>query len=114
MRFVIVITDPAGWVWHRAIDPSWNEVQVCEWYHLAFVWDFDGIDGTQDRLRIYRDGVIVATNTDTIGDLVPYVQPNDPYADETVVLGVHASHRLPYPALYLDNIKVWDYAKTDF
>lgn len=74
--------------------------------HIAFVWDRSGIDGSGDYLRLYVDGVVVATNstdntwgTDTSGDFrVAAPWDNDFATDRYSV----------------DNIKVWDYAKTDF
>jgi hypothetical protein len=58
-------------------------------------------------MRIYRDGELVASNTDTIADIM---------VDDGVVklLGHHEYYRYNQPTAYMDNIKVWDYAKTDF
>ncbi len=74
--------------------------------HIAMVWDRNGIDGTGDYLRIYVDGVVVATNntdnswgTDTSGNF----RVAAPWDEEFV------------PDRYsVDNIKVWDYARTYF
>jgi hypothetical protein len=77
------------------------------WRHVAFVWDLAGIAGTADKMRIYRDGELVASNTDNIADIM---------VDDGVVklLGHHEYYRYNQPTAYMDNIKVWDYAKTDF
>jgi len=92
---------------HPANDLGWDDVPVGQWVHAAFVWDLDGIDGTSDKLRIYRDGNFVAANVDNIPDI---------WSDTHLVkiLGHHAYDRFNQPTAYLDNIMVWDYAKTDF
>lgn len=100
----------AGGVWHDARDTGWNEISIVplyEWHHVAFVWDLTGIAGTADIMRVYRDGVLVAANTDTIDDLM--VDPG-----YVKLLGNHEYRRTNQPLAYMDNIKVWDYAKTDF
>ncbi|MCX8108910.1 MAG: LamG domain-containing protein, partial [Verrucomicrobiae bacterium] len=51
---------------HRANDLSWDNVPVNQWVHMAFVWDLNGIEGSPDRMRIYRDGVLVAANRDCL------------------------------------------------
>ncbi len=74
--------------------------------HIAFAWDRNGIDGTGDYLRLYVDGVIVATNTtdntwgtDTSGHFRVAAPWDNSFATDRYSV---------------DNIKVWDYAKTDF
>ena len=100
------IVDSSGAV-HVANDLGWNEIPVGEWVHLGFVWDLDGIDGTEDELRIYRDGALVDKNTDKISGINSSIE-------EVRVLGHHAYSRFGEPAAYLDNLKVWEFAKTDF
>ncbi len=107
LTFEIVDT---GGNWHTAQDTGWNDPNMApmyEWKHVAFVWDLNGIAGTADKLRIYRDGVVVGSNTDTIADIM---------FDDGVVklLGHHEYRRYNQPTAYMDNLKVWDYAKTDF
>ncbi len=93
--------------WHSANDLSWNNVPVGTWVHLAFVWDTKGIEGSTDRLRIYRDGQLVANNSDAF---------NGVFSNNNAVkiLGHHAYSRFGKPTAYLDNIVIYDYAKTDF
>ena len=75
--------------------------------HLAFVWDRNGIAGTGDYMRIYVDGVVVATNT----------TQNDWGTDNT-----SGNFRVaaPWDTSYatdrysVDNVKVWNSAKTYF
>jgi hypothetical protein len=90
-----------------ANDVAWDQVPMYQWVHVAFVWDVGGIGGTQDRLRIYRDGVLVAANQDDFATV---------RQDSRIVkiLGHHAYSRFGQPTAYLDNLKVWNYAKTDF
>ena len=91
-------------------DTGWNDpsvVPMYEWQHVAFVWDLEGISGSADRMRIYRDGILIGSNTDPIADIM---------FDNGVVklLGHHEYRRYNQPTTSMDNIKVWDYAKTDF
>ena len=86
--------------YHLASDLAFDDVPVGQWVHLAFAWDLAGIDGTADRLRIYRDGVLTAWNRDEIADLYPSEAP-------VTVLGHHAYYRLGEPMAYLDELKVY-------
>lgn len=80
-------------------------------YHFAYVWDSAGIDATSDTMRMYIDGEVAASGTQALpkGSFDPYMYlgtlPN-PYSDRTgfydSVVGV------------TDNMKIWNYAKTDF
>jgi hypothetical protein len=75
-------------------------------FHVAVVWDIDGIDGTADTVRAYRDGVIVGRASgrwNTLGTALTNrfrlgTGPDAEAADKFIS----------------DNIVVWDYAKTDF
>lgn len=98
------ITDVSG-VTHKANDLGWDAVRVGRWVHVMFVWDINGIRGTADRLRIYREGQLVATNTDTITAIRT--------ADGPVkVLANHAYDRLGKPALIGDELLVWAWPVT--
>lgn len=100
------LTD-GGFTYHFANDWDWDNVPIHQWVHVAFVWDLDGIDGTSDKLRIYRDGIVTAANTDSIPDIMHDTR-------QVRILGHHAYSRFGEPTAYLDNIIVWKYAKTDF
>lgn len=72
------------------------------WIHIAAVWNRIGIDGTNDTMRLYVDGNIVATTTQNnwgtaVGDLADICGAND-------AAGYFS----------MDNLKIWNYAKTDF
>lgn len=92
---------------HQINDLGWDTVPVGTWVHETFVWDINGIGGTTDRMRIYRDGLIVAKNSAAISRIF---QDNYPVK----ILGHHAYSRFAQPTAYLDNLVVYDYAKTDF
>ncbi len=105
LQFQIIDSNNMG---HVANDLGWDSVPVGQWTHVAFVWDGDGIAASSDCMRIYRDGAIVGANTDSILDIRPDTS-------EVRVLAHHRNDRFNFqPTAYLDNIKVWDFAKTDF
>ena len=119
-----------GQAWHTILDRGWGAVPVEKWVHLAFVWDGAGIDGGPDDLRIYRDGALVASHQgqfSQIGDFccIGYICGESQCSSggyEVRVLSNHEGRRLTgcdylygyCPAAYMDNLVVWDYAKTDF
>jgi hypothetical protein len=75
-----------------------------EWVHLAASWDRNGIDGTSETMRLYVDGEKVAAITEndwgnTVGERVDICGGND--------------HNI-IGKFIMDNLKVWNYAKTDF
>lgn len=80
-------------------------------YHFAFVWDDNGIDTTSDTMRMYVDGNVVASGTQTWSTAGGF----DPY----LYLG-GASNYNGWSSFYnavkgvTDNLKIWNYAKTDF
>src|SRR5262249_25045556 len=74
------------------------------WIHLAGVWDRQGIAGTTDTMRLYLNGVEVASTTQngwgtTVGTVADIDGGND--AD---IVGKFS----------IDNLKLWSGAKTDF
>jgi len=89
------------------IDAPTFDYSAGELFHVAAVWDADGIDGTADNLRLYINGVLHSSKTGVavagpinaggsiIGRNIP---PNPP----------HSMHGT------LHDIKIWDFAKTDF
>lgn len=75
--------------------------------HLAFVWDRGGIDGSGDYMRVYVDGNVIATNT----------IENDWGTDNSsgnFRVGAPWDSNYSTDRYSLDNIKVWDHAKTNF
>ncbi len=75
--------------------------------HLAFVWDRNGIDGSGDYIRIYVDGVMIASNsadnswgTDNSSGNFRVAAPWD--------------SNFGTDRYSVDNIKIWNYAKISF
>lgn len=80
-----------------------------EHYHVALVWDVDGINGTDDTVRVYRDGTVVSTATgiwDTNGG---HLDPNDIWLGYNVGSGENG-----HTQWITDNMKIWSNAITDF
>jgi hypothetical protein len=75
--------------------------------HFAVSWDKDGIDGSADICRVYVDGVLAETST--IG--ATWDQPPEP---EFYVLSHTGGHYHSFDNIVIDNIKIYDHAKTDF
>ena len=79
--------------------------------HFGFVWDVSGIDGGPDTLRIYVNGSIAASSTET--------WPTEPAFDPYLYVG-SMSNCDPWDTFYnavkgvTDNLVIWNYAKTDF
>jgi hypothetical protein len=74
-------------------------------FHVAIIWDIDGIDGTTETVRTYRNGSLIGKAT---GTWDPSVTPT-----EDIVLG-YGPDDGGYDKFIIDNIVIWDYAKTDF
>ena len=79
-------------------------------YHFAFAWDNNGIDSSSDTMRIYVDGVNVASGSAALpaGVFDPYL-----YVGTAPNSGSLSTF---YDAVkgVSDNLKIWNYAKTDF
>jgi hypothetical protein len=74
-------------------------------FHAAMAWDIDGIDGTADTIRVYRDGVLVGQTSETWN-------PNGTEKYD-VFLG-YGPDEEGYDKFISDDLRIWDYAKTDF
>jgi hypothetical protein len=100
------VVDKAG-TWHQAVDAAFNTkaVPVGVWVHAQFVWDIQGINGSRDTLRIYRDGQVVARYSKPIADVRWLPTP-------VAFAGSHATYRLNRPALLMDELQVFDRAVT--
>ena len=72
-----------------------------EIFHVALAWDRDGIDGTSDTLRAYINGELHGAEAEMWEpDLLV----------STIIIG-----RSDYEQMAaIDNLVIWDYAKTDF
>ncbi len=80
-------------------------------FHFGFVWDVDGIDGSDDTLRLYVNGDVEASTTDslpTAGGFDPYLYLGSPPS--------YGSWDHHYNAVkgVTDNLVIWSCARTDF
>ena len=100
--FDLVFNGTGSSIAYRVFDPPLN-VPV----HIAAVWDRSGIDGSGDYMRLYVDGTMIAYNS----------TQNTWGADNTA--GTFRA-AVPWDGSFatdrysIDNLKVWNYAKTDF
>ena len=74
------------------------------WIHVAAVWDRAGVHGSADTMRLYVNGAVAASTTannwgTTVGTRVDVAGAND-----YDIVG----------QFYVDNLKVYDFAVTDF
>lgn len=84
-----------------------GEKSVEEWHHYALVWDKDGIDGINRHpsVAVFLDGRLHCTG---VADGNPNPAPMDGE------LGLMFTQHLRQGTVAFDNLKVWNYAKTDF
>ena len=81
------------------------------WIHVAGVWDRNGIAGSADTVRLYVNGEVVASSqetdwgTTTCADRLP---------GGRCFLDVAGCNDVCAGTFAEDNLKVWDYAKTDY
>lgn len=75
-----------------------------EWVHLAAVWDRRGIDGTPETVRLYVNGGRVSATTATAWGT----------GFDNNNVDIAGGNDLIQDKFALDNIVVYDYAKTDF
>jgi hypothetical protein len=74
------------------------------WIHVAGVWDRAGIGGSSDTVRLYVDGSVVASTTANDWGNTAGTRADIAGANDYDIVG----------QFYVDNLKVWDYAVTDF
>lgn len=96
-----------GWTYEGVLGPG----QAEEWHHYALVWDKNGIprvaDGTK-KVAVFLDGQLNCTRWNDYwgsgSELVPLT------GGELGLVYNWAS----YGTVAVDNIRIWDFAKTDF
>ena len=85
--------------------------QGTNWHHYALVWNDSGIPGVDDgakKLAVYVDGVLRSTSWSTI-------TTNEVFSPiENGLFELFWEQTLAMGEGQFDNIKVWDYAKTNF
>lgn len=74
-------------------------------FHAALSWDIDGIAGTADTVRAYRDGQLIGSATNT------WNPAGTERYDLTMGFGPDGQG---YDKFIVDNLVIWNYAKTDF
>lgn len=74
------------------------------WVHVAGVWDRDGIAGSGDKVRLYVDGAIVAASADGGWGNIVGTEADIAGANDGNIAG----------QFFEDNLKVYDFALTDF
>ena len=84
--------------------------QVERWHHYALVWDKDGIPGVDDGTRtiaLFLDGKLNSQIWRT---------GQRPWVNNLTggTLRLLVNHHLSQGSVALDNLKIWNYAKTDF
>jgi hypothetical protein len=94
------------WTYARAL----NSEESYAWHHYALVWAAEGISGVDNgkrKLAVYIDGKL---NTGSWGGDVSnkLVIPKDGH------LGLVSHQGATTGSIVFDNLKVWNYAKTDF
>ena len=72
--------------------------------HMAMVWDYDGIGGGSDTMRIYKNGVEIGNSTLSVTERTgsTIMRLGSDYGGVREADGI------------IDNLKIWDYAKIDF
>lgn len=80
------------------------------WHHYALVWDADGVDAIAgDRqVALFVDGKLASAQWDTYLPLDLHTTP----VDDTLLSLLYNSGADGVAAM--DNLKIWDHAKTDF
>jgi len=105
--------NPSYGVTFRFNKSPWRNIQVTEQiplglHHIAVVWDRNGITGSNDYMRLYLDAAIKGTQTTY----------NDWGTSSTGIIKVAVNRGTfnppPTQCYSVDNLKIWDYAKSDF
>ncbi len=81
------------------------------WHHYAVVWNSNGLQGIDNgnrRIVMFLDGIqnTAFWHTGYVGDYIPW-EP----ADASLTL---LNNNGPQGSMAIDNIKIWNYSKTDF
>jgi hypothetical protein len=85
-----------------------------QWIHVAGVWDRSGIAGTQDRVRLYVNGQVVAASQASDWGTVPCASRPADDPPTACFIDVAGCNDTCADTFAEDNLKVWDYAKTDY
>jgi hypothetical protein len=83
------------------------------WVHVAGAWDRNGIAGSLDTVRMYENGEIVAASQARDWGITPCAsrRPAGQWRCFTDVAGCNDTCADTFA---VDNLKLWNYAKTDY
>jgi hypothetical protein len=83
------------------------------WIHVAGVWDRSGIAGSADKVRLYVNGEVVAASQSSSWGTTPCARrrPAGQWRCFTDVAGCNDTCANTFE---VDNLKLWNYAKTDY
>ena len=84
------------------------------WIHIAGVWDRGGIAGSSDAVRLYVNGHVVASSSDTSWGKTPCGRRVSARPAGACFLDVAGCNDTCARTFAVDDLKVWNYAKTDF
>jgi len=83
------------------------------WIHVAGAWDRSGIAGSADTLRLYVNGEVVAVSRARNWGTTPCANRR-PAGQWRCLTDVAGCNDTCVNAFAVDNLKLWNYAKTDY
>jgi Concanavalin A-like lectin/glucanases superfamily len=83
------------------------------WIHVAGVWDRGGISGTSDTVRLYVNGKVVAASKAKDWGTTTCDKRRSARPAGACFLDVAGCNDTCANTFAVDNLKVWNYAKTD-
>jgi hypothetical protein len=109
-------------IWRNGVAQLWGvvgpgvvagfNVVSGDWHHVAIVWDSTGIGGGANTGRLYLDGVQMSSTNNAIAAM-PILATPAPATDMDIGRQGPPVGGFPFTGT-LDNLKWWNYAKTDF
>jgi hypothetical protein len=84
------------------------------WIHIAGVWDRQGIAGSSDTVRLYVNGEVVAASKGTSWGTTPCGRRVSARPGGACFLDVAGCNDVCAGTFAVDDLKVWDYAKTSY
>ena len=81
------------------------------WIHVAGVWDRSGIGGTRDTVRLYVNGKLVAASHQSNWGSTRCGRRRTHYGCFIDVVGCNDTCARRFA---VENLRLWDFAKTDF
>jgi hypothetical protein len=82
--------------------------------HIAGVWDRAGIAGTSDTVRLYVNGKVVAASAAADWGTTPCDERRSARPAGACFLDVAGCNDTCANTFAIDNLKVWNYAKSDY